>query len=628
MKKQKGVSIDEIRAFAAAWQNGAGTDTSERAKAILEDAAADGKKFAEKAGEAPEIVPFLLDHGMIPKDQLMEYYLKISWLEHRDIILQLKAFESRKRGESVQPAAVAVSGKTEAQIKAEWRTEKCEDGTLRLLSYKGEDEVIEVPEKIGKSAVTEIGPFAFSPLMPRLKSDQKPIRERIREIRLGNSIRALGESCFQACPALRQVTLPAGLKSIPKQCFADCKALAKIELPEGLTTIGCKAFANCAALEEIRLPDSVNQFQMDKVDWRPKTSAAFSNCKRLKTIRLPAGLKVIPKEMLSECSSLESISLPESLEEIGDDAFAFCSALKALELPAGLKRMGEHVIRCAGPTELRLPAALEKLGGVSFGFSSALADSNLRRLILPFGTVKRFRELRIDDIAISSLQEFVLDTEESELTVKEGALYTADMKTLLKVPPICGTTFTVHDGVESIEPHAFAQCTAHSIFLPNSVKSIGKACFIACTAECIVLSAALEDIPKYAFSACKKLEKIDLPAAIASLGENCFFECEALERITVPGSVKKIEDRAFCECKKLKEVVLEDGVEEIGYGAFKDCGKLEKAVIPASVTSLQDGIQRWETVFNRSDKLTIYAVPGSAAEKYAKQKWLKVSPMP
>ena len=613
MKKQRSLTIEEIRSFAAAYAAGTVSAEDARAEALIAQVQAD-KKFPEKAGQAPEIVPFLLDHGLIPKEQLMEYYVKISWLEHRDVILQLKDFENGKRSPKHAAAPVQTApGKTEAEIKAEWRTEKCEDGTLRLLAYKGTDTVIEIPERIGKAAVSEIGPFAFSPLQPRLKAEQKAARERIREVRMGDCIRALGESCFEGCRDLTDVTLPKSLKAIPKRAFADCKVLAAIELPDGLKTMGVQAFCACEKLETIRLPESLDTFEMGANGWFSKTNAAFSGCSALKRVSLPRTLKVIPREFFSGCTALETIQLPEGLEEIGYGVFHDCTALKKLILPEGIKRLGSYAFQSSGVTELRLPPSLESLGEYS-----ALSGSRIQRLTLCFGTLQRFRELRLADASLPDLREYVLETEDTELTVKDGALYTADMKTLLLVPPVCGKEFRVPDGVEQIEEKAFRNCGAETILLPDSVKSIGKACFAGSAVESLVLPEKIPEIPEEAFYRCGKLKSVAIPEGACRIGEGAFWECESLEQISVPGSVKVIEKRAFRSCEKLRELRLEDGVEEIGAEAFANCGRLEKAVIPASVKNLQETRDLRERVFYQCPKLTIYGKAGSAAEEYAR----------
>ena len=68
--------------------------------------------------------------------------IKISWTKHPDIIKKLLAYKSSSNA--------PVRSKTDAELKAEWKTEKLKNGTLCLVQYKGSDTTVSVPEKIGK----------------------------------------------------------------------------------------------------------------------------------------------------------------------------------------------------------------------------------------------------------------------------------------------------------------------------------------------------------------------------------------------------------------------------------------------------------------------------------------------
>lgn len=101
--------------------------------------------------------------------------LEISWLEEPELIRKLLAYKNMPQD------FASVAEKTEAEIKAEWKTEKLPDGTLRLASYKGNDEIVIVPEKIGKTAVSELGNQVFAVTQPRIKKEMKENRARIKE---------------------------------------------------------------------------------------------------------------------------------------------------------------------------------------------------------------------------------------------------------------------------------------------------------------------------------------------------------------------------------------------------------------------------------------------------------------
>lgn len=46
-------------------------------------------------------------------------------------------------------------------LKKKWSYVKLKDGTLEITSYKGDEEEVEIPPKIGRDAVTSIGDDAF-----------------------------------------------------------------------------------------------------------------------------------------------------------------------------------------------------------------------------------------------------------------------------------------------------------------------------------------------------------------------------------------------------------------------------------------------------------------------------------
>ena len=67
----------------------------------------------------------------------------------------------------------------------------------------------------------------------------------------------------------------------------------------------------------------------------------------------------------------------------------------------------------------------------------------------------------------------------------------------------------------------------------------------------------------------------------------------------------------------IKSVVIEDSVTSIGSSAFDKCTGLTSVIIPDSVTSIGFGSLGYNWGRKKIDGLTIYGVPGSAAEQYA-----------
>lgn len=65
------------------------------------------------------------------------------------------------------------------------------------------------------------------------------------------------------------------------------------------------------------------------------------------------------------------------------------------------------------------------------------------------------------------------------------------------------------------------------------------------------------------------------------------------------------------------DVVIPEGVTAIGDQAFFECSSLTAVVIPENLTDIDD------TAFECCESLTVSGVPGSYAEKYAKEHGLR-----
>ena len=112
--------------------------------------------------------------------EVEDLLLETSWLDEPELIRKLLAYKTLPQD------SFPKAKKTDAEVKAEWKTEKLPDGTLRLSSYKGNDTVVIVPEKIGKALVTELGSYVFSVNQPRIKKGQKENSAKIKEIRMSD----------------------------------------------------------------------------------------------------------------------------------------------------------------------------------------------------------------------------------------------------------------------------------------------------------------------------------------------------------------------------------------------------------------------------------------------------------
>lgn len=189
------------------------------------------------------------------RDELIRYASEhgsrecAAWLlEYKNRTADIAA--EREKAEKEMQREINALPDSVSELKKLWRYEKREDGTLIITGYKGSREEIVVPERIGKSPVTAIGEYAFSPNAPRLTEEQTLVRCRITKITVPSAVRTIGKYAF-------------GGEGAVKGNFNAFSLLAEVILPEGLEIFADKRsaenapkiFANCPKLT-VKIPHS------------------------------------------------------------------------------------------------------------------------------------------------------------------------------------------------------------------------------------------------------------------------------------------------------------------------------------------------------------------------------------
>lgn len=219
-------------------------------------------------------------------------------------------------------------------LKKIWNYKKLEDGTLMITGYKGRSIEITVPEKIGKSIVTAVGDYAFSPMVPSVRINYREeiynTRCRISKVVLPETVKTIGSSAFCNCIELESIVME-GVCKIGNAAFCDCQKLKSIKLPDTLTEIGNAAFWDCYALESVTIPKSVKEMK----------NKTFYNCHSLKNVVFaePSSSVKIRSESFANCTSLESVIIGEGVTEIGQRAFIGCEKLNKVTLPKTVKKI-------------------------------------------------------------------------------------------------------------------------------------------------------------------------------------------------------------------------------------------------------------------------------------------------
>ncbi|OHT11363.1 hypothetical protein TRFO_19254 [Tritrichomonas foetus] len=184
-----------------------------------------------------------------------------------------------------------------------------------------------VPRNIQKfdvpKDVNEIGSSAFSGSIQKVKFIEPSITtilhkdsfacSNLEQIELPNSIKLIGESCFNGCQELRKVLFHGNfleLREIPQFCFSFCTSLESINLPISIRKIGSCAFNCCFNLRNVNLSQLL---LLEEVN-----SSAFMQTS-LEEILFPPKIKKIDKCSFSEIRTLHLVDFTKTIVNLCND---------------------------------------------------------------------------------------------------------------------------------------------------------------------------------------------------------------------------------------------------------------------------------------------------------------------
>lgn len=418
----------------------------------------------------------------------------------------------------------------------------------------------------------------------------------------------IGDGAFCNCTALTSITLPARTESIGAGAFTvDRKsdsALAEVVLNEGLETIGDSAFARCGALTNIVIPSSVNTIGKSAFSMSGLTTVNFEGtgeltlgtsvfylCEDLTSVTFREGTKNIPEYTFAYDANLTTVVIPTTVTNdsnngvraIASRAFQNCTALTTVTFTKGgtlpLSFESGAFWGCTALTELNLPKRASSFNGnydvFEFGEAGNVLQSTLANRVFcenPYRAGQDVTLARVNVMADDNVpQDFV-----AEYASYDGALYSADLKTVVWIP--YGRTGNVEI---SRNATSFRDGAAFGCGLLESVtfEKGGESDF---TFKSVDYKTGISTT-KHVFFACPSLKSIAFPARLTSIGDYALFSASSNREVY--GTV-------------LEEVTFESGtrLESIGAHAFGN-SMITEFTVPDSVTKIS------KDVFNGSAKL-------------------------
>ena len=227
----------------------------------------------------------------------------------------------------------------------------------------------------------------------------------------------------------------------------------------------------------------------------------------------------------------KTVIVPEGIEELESSSFWDNQSIEEVVLPSTLKNMGgDTFYNCKNLRKINIPCSVELMGNNPFAGCPLVKVTN----------------------------------ESKHYVTKNGALYTADMKTMIYCS-IKGneSEFVVPEGVTVICKHTFFLCDRFTR---------------------IVLPASLEKMENNPFSGCSKLELVNHSKAYFIKDDVIYngFKTSVVgalnkiknKRLVILDGVKTINRNSFWNCKGIECIVFPKSLNDIGYNPFVGCSNI------------------------------------------------------
>ena len=206
---------------------------------------------------------------------------------------------------------------------------------IKIERYTGTGSSLEIPSRIDRLPVTQIGTAAFANCVSLVS------------IRIPDSVKEIEDGAFRGCTSLTSIRIPDSVTKIKTATFAKCKSLMSITIPESVRAIGEGVFTGCISLKFIDSPSIPFFKDADFIYRKMDDSSVYVDgfVGKKSEIIVPDHVKNFAVVKIARCAfvenkTLETVTIPDTVKMIGDGAFEACSSLKAICIPKSVSQIG------------------------------------------------------------------------------------------------------------------------------------------------------------------------------------------------------------------------------------------------------------------------------------------------
>ena len=299
--------------------------------------------------------------------------------------------------------------------------------------------------------------------------------KELKSVKIADTVKELGNSCFYECDNIEKLTLGASLEVIDWAAFGNCEKITEVRLPKRLKSIAGHAF-DSTSLTEISFPARLEYIG----------DAAFYGT-NLREAIIPDSVTYLGSSAFLRCSNLRRAVIGDGVKALMSDTFGYCYNLREVDL-GNIEETGTYVFHtCYNLTRVTLPASLKKIGAYAFAGCNKLVEiENLSELDIKTGYSEP------GYVALHALHIYGDGGKSNLHTTSDGFVFYSDNERILLVDYIGGES---------------------EVTLPSSFG--GKA----------------YDIHDYAFACNKNITSITVPECVSAIGTECFKEVTTLEKV-------------------------------------------------------------------------------------------------